>query len=142
MSQVMRSRLPGPTHKLILIMLADYANNEGVCWPSLATMATYSQLSRRQIQRILKDLRDGGLLEIAKPATGVLATMYRVRGDKLTPLGGDTMTPQGRHHDTPGVTPTSPPYISETINETINRNHDPQVAWLESRYKRGKGRSK
>jgi len=39
-----------PTHKLILLGLADWANDEGLCWPSIEKLASKTGLSRRAIQ--------------------------------------------------------------------------------------------
>lgn len=50
------------TQKLVLLALADWANDEGLCWPSLDKLCTKSSLGRRTIQMAIKDLCAAGLL--------------------------------------------------------------------------------
>ena len=46
-----------PTHKLILLGLADWANDEGLCWPSIDRLAQKTGLSRRAIQTNIRQLQ-------------------------------------------------------------------------------------
>lgn len=83
---------------LLLLALADYSNDQGTCWPSVADLAKKSRMSERTVQRALKEFADDGVLEIVVGGfVGGLnrASTYTIRGDRLSP--GDT-------GDTPGVT--------------------------------------
>lgn len=51
-----------PTQKLVLLALADWANDEGLCWPSIEKLCKKSCLSRRAVQTAIKSLSDIGLL--------------------------------------------------------------------------------
>ena len=51
-----------PTQKLVLMALADAADDEGVCWPSIATIARKCSISERTAQRIVAELIRSGLL--------------------------------------------------------------------------------
>lgn len=86
-----------PTCLLVLASLADQANDDGYCWPSIASTAKRCRISERQVQRWVSSLVEQGLLEVReRPGT---SNMYRI-------LGGDThVTPDT--HVTGGVTPTS-----------------------------------
>ena len=42
--------------------LADYANADGVCWPSQATIAKEAGVSERKVRDVLKLLHDGGFI--------------------------------------------------------------------------------
>ena len=53
-----------PVPKLILMALADAADDQGVCWPSIPTVARKCCLSKRTIQRTLQDLVNGGWLQV------------------------------------------------------------------------------
>jgi hypothetical protein len=93
--------------KLVLLAFADNANDENRAWPSVARVAWKSGYSERQVQRIIHDMIDRGLLKIEAPATPTDPTKYSIhpehgvplppfharnhRGDKTAP--GDTMTP-------------------------------------------------
>lgn len=52
--------------KLVTILLANYANEKGIAWPSVITLAQYTGLSPRQIQRILPEIERAGLVKISK----------------------------------------------------------------------------
>ena len=51
-----------PTQKLVLLALADWANDEGLCWPSIERLCGKSSLSRRAVQSAIKTLCEMGLL--------------------------------------------------------------------------------
>jgi hypothetical protein len=46
----------------VLRELADMANEEGQCWPSLATLAKRAGVSRRQVMRSVKELENGEII--------------------------------------------------------------------------------
>ncbi len=50
--------------KLVALALASYANEQGLAWPSVETLAKTTGLSTRQIQRILPQIEKAGLLKI------------------------------------------------------------------------------
>jgi hypothetical protein len=51
--------------KLVAILLANYANDKGIAWPSVETLAKQTGLSTRQIQRILPQIEKAGLVKIS-----------------------------------------------------------------------------
>ena len=51
-----------PTPKLILMSLADAADDFGVCWPSVPTVATKCCVSTRTVRRVMKKLEDRRLM--------------------------------------------------------------------------------
>ena len=50
------------SEKLVLLALADCANDEGGCWPSMRTLATKCSKSDRTIQGAIKALAQAGHL--------------------------------------------------------------------------------
>jgi len=44
------------TEKLVLLALADNANDQGYCWPCLSTLARKSQLCERAVRQRIRDL--------------------------------------------------------------------------------------
>lgn len=54
-----------PTAKLILMALADAADDVGECWPSLRRIASKCLVSERTVQRTLKDFEDRRLLSVS-----------------------------------------------------------------------------
>lgn len=51
-----------PAQKAVLISLADNANDEGVCWPSVATIGSRTCLSERAVRNALRWLEEASLL--------------------------------------------------------------------------------
>ncbi|ALC11236.1 helix-turn-helix domain-containing protein [Sphingopyxis sp. 113P3] len=54
----------GSTEKMVLMSLCDHANDEGVCWPSVATIMRKTSKSERTVQTALKWLKEQGYFEI------------------------------------------------------------------------------
>lgn len=53
---------PCPASKALLVLLGDYADEDGFAWPSIARMAKELQRSDRHVKRLLKSLTDCGRL--------------------------------------------------------------------------------
>ena len=51
-----------PAQKAVLISLADQANDDGYCWPSVGTIASRTCLSERAVQGAIKWLQSARLL--------------------------------------------------------------------------------
>ena len=51
---------PGP--KFVLVSLANYASEDGVCWPSIGTIARMTGSSSRSVHRSLAKLEAAGLI--------------------------------------------------------------------------------
>lgn len=52
--------------RLVLLVLADQANDQGYCWPSMKTISKKANLSRRYVINILRELEEKGLLQKRK----------------------------------------------------------------------------
>lgn len=50
------------SEKIVLLALADCANDEGHCWPSMATLARKCSKSERTVQGCIQSLKDKGHL--------------------------------------------------------------------------------
>lgn len=48
--------------KFVLVALANYADEFGVCWPSQATLTTHCACSVRKVRQCLKELEAGGYI--------------------------------------------------------------------------------
>lgn len=88
------------TAKLLLIVLADYANDDGMAWPSVATMAQEVEKSERSIQLLLRKLEKQGLIRkgdqklVGKYAKGRRPVVY-----KLFPKKTKSEKPEEAHND-------------------------------------------
>lgn len=55
-------RVDNPTRKLVLVALADHANGDGVCWPSMQKIAALAECSVKSVQRHIDALEEMGVL--------------------------------------------------------------------------------
>jgi len=98
------------SERFVLLALADYANDQGECWPSIAGIARKTCLTERGVQKILRRLSDDGWLLIEVGTGRKNCNIYTVK------------TPNDVHPEQ-----SSPPNLSaETPNlsaETPNRVH-------------------
>lgn len=58
------------SEKLVLMAFADWANDDGLCWPSIRRVAWKCDLSTDQARRIVHELQKKGILEVLANATG------------------------------------------------------------------------
>ncbi|MFV3334248.1 helix-turn-helix domain-containing protein [Pseudomonas sp. NY15437] len=72
-----------PAQKAVLISLADNANDEGVCWPSVAKIAERTCLSERAVQQAIKVLNECNALTIE--ARQGRSTMFTVTPAAFAP---------------------------------------------------------
>lgn len=66
MSAVWDMDIPG-TEKLILLALADFANHEGECWPSVRMLIKKTGFAERTVQMAVKGFVDSGIIERSAP---------------------------------------------------------------------------
>ena len=64
MVKAMKLKVGNPLRKLVLIKLADNANDKGECFPSVAYIAEQCEISERSVQNHIKQLEVDGLLKI------------------------------------------------------------------------------
>ena len=132
--------------KRVLVALADHADSEGICWPSVALLAKKTGLSCRQIQRHLKALRACGEIEVVARESGWRTRRYFLKGCDRRHLEATSATPQsgsrGATGDAPGVTSATPPNSNHQRNHQRSSNRqrssNPQIQWLEKRYQAGR----
>jgi hypothetical protein len=117
--------------KLILISIANYADDQGVAWPALQTVADHANCSRRTVIRKIEELQQAGFLvkEERHHSSGRQQsnafrlllldarqrTTNREEGGSLTPREGDSLSPpRVTHLVTPeGDTALSPKPLEE-----------------------------
>lgn len=73
--------------KLVLLALADHADDDGACWPSQDRLVERTGLARATVQRSIDTLAADGLIE-RDPGSGRRSTRYRLRIE-------------GPHHEAP-----------------------------------------
>lgn len=108
------------TEKLVLLALADHADDDGVCWPGQEKLAKKTGLVRKSIYSCTKSLEAKGLLEIeARKTKGIQrSNRYRLKlGLMLVPCVSVT---HGHEYDVPTVMGKGDPLETsvETSDET------------------------
>jgi len=133
MVQAMAARVGSSTRKLVLIKLADNANDNGECWPSLQHIADDCEITKRAVRNQINALIDMGLVA-KKPryshsrqcSNGYLINLDNPpiwRGNEVPP-GGNEVPGEGERGSSPGgndVPPGEPPI------GTCHRNHKKEI---------------
>lgn len=107
------------SERFVLVAMANH-DGDGGCWPAIATLARYTGLSERQIQRcitaleaagyVTRHIGEGGTQHTRNDRRPTRYTLH-LRGDTHvapSPNGVTSTTQRGDTHDANGVTPTSP----------------------------------
>lgn len=97
------------SQKIVLLALADCANDEGHCWPSMATLSKKCSKGERTVQGVIKDLVKAGHLT-RNEVLGKGCNYYVHPRKDCTPA--ETAPPQGTAQ-TPAAAADKP---SRTIN--------------------------
>ena len=96
---------------LLLLAIADIADDEGVAWPGINRLAQKTRLNKRTVYRLLSQLMAEGELEVSSGKGRRNTNHYRVlyvhesqpqrKGDKMPPfIGGERVTPVTQKGDT------------------------------------------
>jgi hypothetical protein len=127
MSWVFKHSEAEGNERMCLLVLANYADEDGFCWPSLPRVAHEMRVSVRTAQRCLRSLVDNGHLEVefnGAPDSRIPANKktnaYRIRGGR----GDSVVTPADpARGDSPGalgvtlLSPKPPTDPSVTLRE-------------------------
>jgi DNA-binding transcriptional regulator YhcF (GntR family) len=68
------------TNLLMLLAIADHANDDGVCWPSIARLAQRARVEERQAKYIIKKLEANGAIEVQRGVGRNNTSLYFVKG--------------------------------------------------------------
>lgn len=126
-----RQKIDDPVAKLLLLKLADQANDDGVCWPSRATLAEAIETSEATVKRRVKVLVELGLIEVrqrwSEQSGHFSSNEYHLRGSQLT---------RGRGSDQPSprVTQSDPITVTQKLEgrapDGAGAALDRLVAWV------------
>jgi Helix-turn-helix domain len=153
MSQVWEdTRIESQAELLVLLALADHARDDGLCWPSMRSIAGKARIEERSAQRIIRRLIEKGLVELVSQGGCIegcnTPNRYRVIGSESRQthgvteghpgasvsqgVRGDPVSPRGDREDKNGVTQGHPNHQIEPLTERITTTH-PQSAKKPSR---------
>lgn len=114
MTQVFHASRAKLADRLVLLAIADCADDDGHAWPGLEKIAHKACVSVRTAQRCLRNLEALGELHIELQAGPYTVNRYQIlplRGDNLSPRQIDGVTSTAQRGDsavTGGATPVSP----------------------------------
>jgi len=97
-----------PTQKLVMLALADQANDKGQCWPSVGNIEERTGLDPRTVQRVLRQLEKLGMLGIKQRNGHSSLYQLPVIHSPRRPAPPALRRP-GTAPPTPGTTPPPPP---------------------------------
>jgi hypothetical protein len=69
-ARVVHHSKAGPADQFYLLVLANYADHQGRCWPSVGTLAKHANRTPRAVQQALARLAGSGELQIHRQAGG------------------------------------------------------------------------
>lgn len=146
MVKAMNIKVGNPLRKLVLIKLADNANDKGECWPSYQHIADQCEISRSTVRKHIKDLSDSGLLKIQHRAgvKGNSSNLYHLTlqgmpsddtgmpSDDTTPMpSDDTRTSHSFEPVNESVNETSLSFCNDSVKSVIDKMN----SILNSKYK-------
>lgn len=92
------------TDKMVLLALADWSNDDGVCWPSMAQLEVKTSLTNRAIRASVARLKEAGhLSREERSGKGVIYTLHpgtTFRPEANAPRNETTLTPEPRSTNT------------------------------------------
>lgn len=127
MTRVWRSPAPKGADRMMMLALADNANDEGFCWPSIRTLSRKCAVSERAARRTVHRLRQSGYVAVEqRPGR---STVYHLHAARLTPVVDDTPDADDRGVADDSPTPVaddSPPLSPTTGEPSKNRQTNRQ----------------
>ena len=145
MVKAMKAEVGNPLRKLVLIKLADNANDKGECWPSYQHIADQCEISRRSVMRHIDALIADGFVSkrSRKTPDGATTNVYALRfevaeaedlrGDRESPpgvteshQGGDTVSLGGGDRESPRTS-----HSLEPVNEPKRTLTPSPVDWID-----------
>jgi hypothetical protein len=120
---------------LVLLALADFANDRGICWPKTKKLAKRARLSERQVRRVLKELVEDGEIEMP-PGHRTENSPFRIgQNVRRTPTtaGADT-------DDHPDRTPTTAPYVEPSVEPPKEPSVENQIQEVWATYLQATGK--
>lgn len=90
-----------PSAKLVLLAICDAASDDGVAWPTQATLAAKASTTDRTVRNVLAELADMGVVSWEQRGLG-RANRYQVHVDTLRRLAEAPDHPDRNHDAGPG----------------------------------------
>src|SRR5437773_416993 len=98
-----KQRVGKPSAKLVLVNLADHADDDCKCWPSLRTITARTELSRDTVVRSIRLLKMKGFIRVVHRHNGrsLSSNMYYVNCEpESVDSTPDVSAPSEKHSST------------------------------------------
>ena len=128
----MNCEVGNPARKLVLLKLADNANDDGICFPSYQYIADKCEMSKRSAISHIDDLIKMGFVtkKARKNKDGSSANLYLLhleKGSEKSALGGENIS-LGGENSALGGSEKSAPITSHSFNLSDNRVSDDEIS--------------
>ena len=123
-AQALKLKVGNPTRKLVLVKLADNANDEGECFPSYQYIADHCEVSRRSVISHIEELIKMGLVEkkLRKNQDDSSSNLYILqlwKGSEKNSPPSEIISPPSENGSLPPSENISP-ITNHSINQSIN----------------------
>ncbi|EBG2399143.1 helix-turn-helix domain-containing protein [Salmonella enterica subsp. enterica] len=128
MAKAMNIKVGNPLRKLVLIKLADNANDNGECWPSYQHVADQCEVSRSTVKSHIRALEEMGLLKREFRRKGELnqSNVFYLTLDNAQQIqpesGGAGAAPRTYHSFEPVNEPKN--IMFESVRTECEKSHD------------------
>jgi len=106
--------------RLVMLALADRADDKGLAWPSIADLAERTRLSPRAVQKGITALVESGELEVDNGGGRHRSNRYRIIPKPCTSDGVTDQEPRTSNgvstEETPQIVRETPNFATETLN--------------------------
>ena len=122
MVEAFEAKVGNPARKLVLLKLADQANDNGLCWPSYQTIASACEVDRRTVIRHIKQLEKDGFLRVEKTYNKDAGKNYSNRYHLTIANGVKKPLVSEDHRPSDKL---SPPLVSEDHHPSVKLSPEP-----------------
>ena len=149
MDEVIRTSTQKGVPKMVLVALASFASDDGVCWPAYDTLADRAGVSIASVRRAIKRLVESGDVQLHGQGNGRSSSVYRITrvirestqcDQREHPGCSDRSgrvireSRQGDQREQAGCSERSPNLSVESVNESITES---PAEWEKLRIKIG-----
>lgn len=114
--------LDDPITRFVLVTLCNYADDYGVCWPSVATLVADLRCSERKLRSCITSLETAGILRRIERRRDNGSR----RSNAYLLIGFEGRKKPAEHGDHPIIAPQD--LVDQTTADTNNRHHVPHAA--------------
>jgi hypothetical protein len=129
------------TQKLVLLSLADWANDDGLCWPSIERVAKKSSLKKRAVQLAIRSLEEMQFIRREEVIGKGNRYWIHIPMQQMHPCTKD-IPPVHQMHETPALDAPNTSYTHQLNTKCIIEGYpvwlpiDSWKGWVEMRKQR------